>query len=92
MFTNISWLFFDVGSTLIDEQIAYKYRMQDIAEAANTTYQKVYDTAIQFYNQNKNACVQERIARRRFAFLFRKRSFANCRKCGEIEDFCNIIA
>ena len=53
MFTNITWLFFDVGSTLIDEQIAYKHRMQDIAESANTTYQKVYDTAIQFYKQNK---------------------------------------
>ena len=51
MFTKITWLFFDVGSTLIDEQIAYKHRMQDIAEAANTTYQKVYDTAIQFYKQ-----------------------------------------
>lgn len=53
MFTNINWLFFDEGSTLIDEQIAYKHRLQDIAEAANTTYQKVYDTAIQFYKQNK---------------------------------------
>ena len=53
MFTNITWLFFDVGSTLIDEQFAYKHRMQDIAEAANTTYQKVYDTAMEFYKQNK---------------------------------------
>jgi HAD superfamily hydrolase (TIGR01549 family) len=53
MFTNISWLFFDVGSTLIDEQFAYKHRLQDIAEAANTTYQKVYDTAMEFYKQNK---------------------------------------
>ena len=50
---NITWLFFDVGSTLIDEQFAYKHRMQDIAEAANTTYQKVYDTAMEFYKQNK---------------------------------------
>ena len=53
MFTNITWLFFDVGSTLIDEQIAYKHRLQDIAESANTTYQKVYDTAMEFYKQNK---------------------------------------
>ena len=50
---NISWLFFDVGSTLIDEQFAYKHRLQDIAEAANTTYNKVYDTAMEFYRQNK---------------------------------------
>ena len=53
MFTNITCLFFDVGSTLIDEQFAYKHRLQDIAEAANTTYQKVYDTAMEFYKQNK---------------------------------------
>ena len=44
---NITWLFFDVGSTLIDEQIAYKHRMEDIAEAANTTYNKVYDIAME---------------------------------------------
>ena len=50
---NITWLFFDVGSTLIDEQFAYKHRMEDIAEAANTTYQKVYDTAMEFYKQIK---------------------------------------
>lgn len=42
-----------MGSTLIDEQFAYKHRLQDIAEAANTTYQKVYDTAMEFYRQNK---------------------------------------
>ena len=42
-----------MGSTLIDEQIAYKHRLQDIAKATNTTYQKVYDTVIQFYKQNK---------------------------------------
>lgn len=53
MFTNITWLFFDVGSTLIDEQIAYKHRIQDIAKSANTTYNKVYDTAMEFYKQNK---------------------------------------
>ena len=32
---NITWLFFDVGSTLIDEQIAYKHRLQDIADPEN---------------------------------------------------------
>lgn len=53
MFTNITWLFFDVGSTLIDEQIAYKHRIQDIGKSANTTYNKVYDTAMEFYKQNK---------------------------------------
>lgn len=50
---NIEWLFFDVGSTLVDEHIVYEERMKKIAEAANTTYDKVYDTALEFYKQNR---------------------------------------
>lgn len=50
---NIEWLFFDVGSTLVDEHIVYEERMRKIAEAANTTYDKVYDTALEFYKQNR---------------------------------------
>lgn len=50
---NITWLFFDVGSTLIDEHLAYEHRMKEIAESANTTYSCVYKTALMFYKQNK---------------------------------------
>ena len=28
MFENIEWVFFDVGSTIIDEHIAYEHRMK----------------------------------------------------------------
>ena len=53
MFENIEWVFFDVGSTIIDEHIAYEHRMKDIADLANTNYRSVYETAMEFYKQNK---------------------------------------
>ena len=53
MFENIEWVFFDVGSTIMDEYIAYEHRMKDIADLANTTYRSVYETAMEFYKQNK---------------------------------------
>ena len=53
MFENVEWLFFDVGSTLIDERISYEHRMRDIAELSNMPYESVFDTAIKFYKQNK---------------------------------------
>lgn len=53
MTKNVEWLFFDVGSTLVDEHIAYEDRIRKIAETANTTYDMVYETALEFYKQNR---------------------------------------
>lgn len=53
MFKDAKWLFFDVGSTLIDEHISYEHRMRDIAESANIPYERVFDTAVKYYKQNK---------------------------------------
>lgn len=53
MIENIKWLFFDVGSTLVDESLAYEKRMRSVAKAANVTYEYVYETAMGFYRQNK---------------------------------------
>ena len=53
MFSNIKWLFFDIGSTLVDESRAYESRLRAVAEAANVTYESVYETAIRFYRENK---------------------------------------
>lgn len=52
-FKNIKWIFFDVGSTLIDEHIAYEHRFKDIASMANCEYQYVYKQAINLYKQNR---------------------------------------
>jgi len=50
---RIKWLFFDVGSTLIDEHLAYEHRMREIAETAGTTFEEVYRLAMDFYARNK---------------------------------------
>ena len=46
MIENIKWLFFDVGSTLIDEHLAYEHRMREIAEDAGPTFEKVYELGV----------------------------------------------
>ena len=53
MFKNVKWLFLDVGSTLLDESIAYGHRFQDLAVRANLPYETVYETALAFYKENK---------------------------------------
>ena len=50
---RIKWLFFDAGSTLIDEHFAYEHRMRDIADAAGVTFEEVYGIAMDFYARNK---------------------------------------
>ena len=50
---EIKWLFFDVGSTLIDESKVYEDRMKKIAELSGTVYGQVYEYAMSFYKKNK---------------------------------------
>ena len=47
------WLFFDVGSTLVDESAAYEHRLHDIACAAGIGYDEVLDMALHFYRCNQ---------------------------------------
>lgn len=53
MFSGIEWLFFDVGSTIMNEQIAYEHRLREIAGLANIPFEKVYEMALEYYKQNK---------------------------------------
>lgn len=53
MKNQIKWLFFDVGSTLIDEGPAYEYRLRDIARLAGVPYETVREKALTFYHENK---------------------------------------
>lgn len=50
---NIKWIFFDVGSTLVDESKVYEWRMRTVAEMANVSYESVYQTALALYKENK---------------------------------------
>lgn len=53
MFDQAEWLFFDIGSTLVDESLTYSHRLREIAALANFPYGKVYETAVGFYQQNQ---------------------------------------
>lgn len=53
MFETVEWLFFDVGSTLINERKVYEHIMLDMAEATNKSFEQIYDMAINFYKENK---------------------------------------
>lgn len=50
---NIEWIFFDLGSTLVDESKAYEERLKTVAETAKVSYEYVYQTALAFYQENK---------------------------------------
>lgn len=58
MFENIEWIFFDVGSTLVDEHLVYEHTFRDIAEHTNLDYTFIYNEAIEYYNQNKKGDIE----------------------------------
>lgn len=53
MVEDIKWLFFDVGSTLVDESLVYENRMRNVAQIAGVTYDYVFETAMEFYRHNQ---------------------------------------
>lgn len=54
MLRQIEWLFFDVGSTLVDESRANEHRILDAIKGTNITYDQAYIQAVQLAKQ-KNA-------------------------------------
>ena len=42
MFKNIKWLFFDIGSTIVDEHLAYEHRMRETAKMIGVKSKKKY--------------------------------------------------
>ncbi len=49
----IKWLFFDVGSTLVDETAAYEYRFREIARQSGVSYEQVCETALGYYRNGQ---------------------------------------
>lgn len=48
MFHNVEWLFFDLGSTILNEDIAHVYRIRDIAALADVPYKVALKTTTNF--------------------------------------------
>ncbi len=52
MFRQIEWLFFDVGSTLVDESKANEHRILDAIEGTDISYEQAYTQAARLARQN----------------------------------------
>lgn len=50
---EIEWLFFDIGSTLVDESRVYERRFRQIAESANVPEDVVVQRAAEYYKNNQ---------------------------------------
>lgn len=49
--SKIKWIFFDVGSTLVDETAAYDHRVRDMISGTNITFEELDDARIAFAQQ-----------------------------------------
>ena len=52
---NIKWLFFDIGSTLIDESIAYRKRIETTVANTDISYDEFYRKMVEISKQNQDA-------------------------------------
>ena len=53
--TDIKWLFFDIGSTLIDESIAYRKRIERTIADTDISYDEFYRKMVEVSKQNQDA-------------------------------------
>lgn len=53
MIRNIKWLFFDIGSTLVDESAAYARRIRETIAGSGVSCERFYEEMLVFYRQNK---------------------------------------
>lgn len=52
---NIKWVFFDMGSTLIDETIAMDHRIREVISGTDITYERFIERMLIYARQNKPA-------------------------------------
>ena len=52
---NIKWLFFDIGSTLVDESIAYRKRIETTVANTDISYDEFYRKMVEISKQNQDA-------------------------------------
>lgn len=55
---SVKWLFFDIGSTLVDESQVYEQCIRDLIDGSELSYEEVYDKMEEFYRQNKEGRVE----------------------------------
>lgn len=46
------WIFFDVGSTLVDESLCYEDCIHQVIQGTTLTYDQFLQTMLDYYHQN----------------------------------------
>ncbi len=52
---NIKWIFFDIGSTLVDESVAYRNRIERTIANTDISYDEFYQRMVEISKHNQNA-------------------------------------
>ena len=50
----IRWIFFDIGSTLVDEEEAYHHRIRDMIQGTSITFEQFSEKRIQYAKEGYN--------------------------------------
>ena len=50
----IRWIFFDIGSTLVDEEEAYNHRIRDMIQGTSITFEQFSEKRIQYAKEGYN--------------------------------------
>ena len=48
----VKWLFFDVGSTLVNERKAYEHRIRDMIAGTEISFEQFYEAMLGYYRRN----------------------------------------
>ena len=51
---EVRWIFFDVGSTLVDEEEAYRHRIRDMIQGTQVTFERFCEKRVQFARDGFN--------------------------------------
>ncbi len=52
---KVKWIFFDMGSTLIDETLAMEHRIREVIEGTDVAYERFVEKKLFYAKQNKPA-------------------------------------
>ena len=48
MIKRIDWVFFDIGSTLVDEEEAYRHRIRDMIRGTSVSFEQFWEKRIEY--------------------------------------------
>lgn len=53
MMSIIKWIFFDIGSTLVDESVAFRKRVEKTVANTNVSYDDFYNKMVEISKHNQ---------------------------------------